>query len=263
MPMTQNKAQELLQTYENALNKVAGALTGLDSTAQSPTFTFIPNLLKALNAIASPNAMPDDYSVEQAQTDLADSVKEKKAMRSGNINPTTLEHLVKQYNAQEILTLQTEIREGLNAEVVAEVTPTVDGSATNLIIEPESQDDNTSFTSENRSDVGYDNTDDNTSVTNEIANKHVPEQVEQFVDDFDLSFWLKVGSLSVALVASIALSVVAVMTANPVLLGVGVVASAVSAVALARTFNFFTSNTEVSNDEQENGIELAPIMGNY
>jgi|GEM_PF-2432576 len=235
MPMTQDTAQTLLKDYQVELNRVAGKLKETDKTKSSPVLPFIPKLLKALNAIADSRAISIEYSFETAQTDLAASVKEKKPSRSGSIPETTLEYLARQYHAQTLFELQKQIREGLKAAPIAKVPPTVEESvASETVSLYDSTEGLNTIAAEK---VRY-------PLDNELVNTQEDDapQAEQFVEGLDLSFWLKVGSLSVALVASIALSIAAVMTANPVLLGVGIVATAVSGVALARTLGFFNSN---------------------
>lgn len=73
----------------------------------------------------------------------------------------------------------------------------------------------------------------------------VAPTVEENVIDW--AFWLECGLLGVSFVASLALCVTAAITLNPVLLGVGVVATAVSGVALARTIGLFNPSTAASD----------------
>ncbi|MDF1684579.1 MAG: hypothetical protein P1U36_07945 [Legionellaceae bacterium] len=269
MPMTQTKAEELLVQYQTKLKSVEEGLNTTDASKYSPASQLLSTLLKALPVIAQPSTASSEYSVQKAQTEL-----ESRFNKQDEMKETTFAYLAKKYDgrAEALTTLENEIREGLKAEPVDEVTPIVEESATNEIgssdVEHEDE-EMASVASENESDVSSEN-DDNALANNDIAPVRTsdgtlreqtaeveeplpftrgnnPAIAEQVVDGFDLSFWVQAGLLGAGFVASIALSVAATMMANPVLLGAGVVATAVSGVALARTLGLFNTNTAASD----------------
>tara|TARA_R110002126_G_scaffold239409_1_gene382673 strand:- start:98690 stop:99478 length:789 start_codon:yes stop_codon:yes gene_type:complete len=258
MPMTQTAASTLLDNYNKDLDLVQNGLTGLDAVSNSTPFKFIPELLEALKAIANPKTTLEAF--DKAQKHLESSVKIE-FNRKVRPKDTMFDKFEDTYKTKLFKNLQDDIREGLKAELVVE-SPAVESP---VVLEPATISPAPVVDSESQDDV---------SVTSETINIHAPKwlsesvdtqddnapQAEQFVEGLDLSFWLKVG-LSVALVASIALSIAAVMTANPVLLGVGIVATAASGVALARTLGFFNSNPvtpEVPETEEQIQDNTAP-----
>lgn len=253
MPMTQAKAQELLNAYTEVLNSVNRCLEGFDTNNPNVN-EFIPRLLNALELIADPRKASDPYFIKQAQEALIASVKEKEPMRSGHINPTTLEHLSNKYQAPALLTLQSDIRDGLIAELVVDAPSAIEGPAaiapeavvTTSEGEQESKDDSSavsSITSEGGSESK-----DNVPAT--TLTKAVDEDnSEALVEKINWALWLKRGALTVCFVASLAACVVAAMTLNPVIGGVGVAATAITGFALAKSFGFFKSNFDDSEDD--------------
>lgn len=220
MPMTEEKAQQLLDTYQEKLNSVQKQLNELDQSTIS-----------------------DDYSVEKAQTDLVESF-DKQDKRS----ETTFVYLARTYDnrAQALYTFENEIREGLKAEPVVEVTSTVDESATialaPVVTTPEGE-------SENKDDVPATNS--TISVVEDENEASVGEGSDLSADDFivgssdaiDWALWLQCGALSACLVASLAACVVA--------------ATAVSGFVLANSFGFFNSN---SDDLKGDSVASSPTM---
>lgn len=212
MPMTQAKAQELLTQYKPKLDSVKLSDNDKVNSIVEP---FIPALLNALQVIADPSATPEFF--DNAQKILVSSVAQKKGW-----SQTTLEYLDSKYMSQDVdekgyvikafIKLEEEIREGLKAEAVAEVTSIVEEPAfiapAPVVITP----------------VDKDNTEAH--------------------DDIDWALWLQRGALGVCFVASLAACVIAAMTLNPAIMVVGVAATAVSGFAIAQSFGFFSNHSD-------------------
>jgi hypothetical protein len=288
MPMTHTKAAELLTDYQERLDLAQKKLSDLDKV-NSNVAPFIPKLLNALRLIADPSKASDAYFIELAQKDLTVSLEKIKG-----VPVTTLEYLDNKYMSQDLdekghvvkpfTKLQDEIRKGLKAEAVAKIPSALQDqikeglslkAAPIVEVSPTLQDqirDGVSLKATPIVEVSpkveklvtheTTNLDESDSTVEEVQNSVAEESVntqnalkaEQTGNGVDWSLWLEYGLLGASLVASLAFCVTAAVTLNPVLGGVGVVATAASGVALARTLGFFNSNPvtpEVSGTEEE------------
>lgn len=263
MPMTQKTAQNLLDTYKVMLKNLKTNLRE-DDKKNPIVKTFIPNLLEALMVISGELLCTHD-TLAQAKAQLESSVQPKQPSRNGSIPETTLEYLARTYETNALLTLQDDIRVGLEREVLkmpselqAQIQAHIkEGLEREVLIMPSELQaqikEGLSLKAVSHAEVP--------SIAEEPVGAPTEGEPESEANDaIELALWLQRGALTVCFIASLAACVVAAMTLNPVIGGVGVAATAITGFALAQSFGFFSNHSDDLEEDMTRSVDSIPVV---